>query len=187
MRRASILSLRCCCRCRAGRNRVRRVAALSVVHGSPVAQVITVVGNSPVLWKALARNSLRGLRMPGSRKSCSRTCSSGSQARRLLVEDGSAGRFVITGSNDRGVLYGAFALLRKIALGESIAKLDEKQRAARSGPLGESLGQPGWHDRARLRRPIDLLGQRHARADLTPRRRLRPHAGVARHQRLLDQ
>src|SRR5580658_10315268 len=34
---------------------------------------------------------------------------------------------VIAASNDRGVLYGAFALLRKIALGESIANLDEKQ------------------------------------------------------------
>ena len=34
---------------------------------------------------------------------------------------------VITGSNSRGVLYGSFALLRKIALGEAIASLDEKQ------------------------------------------------------------
>ena len=34
---------------------------------------------------------------------------------------------VITAANDRGVLYGAFAMLRKIALGESIADLDEKQ------------------------------------------------------------
>jgi alpha-glucuronidase len=34
---------------------------------------------------------------------------------------------VITAANDRGVLYGAFAFLRKIAFGESVAKLDEKQ------------------------------------------------------------
>src|SRR5436190_1927855 len=34
---------------------------------------------------------------------------------------------VITAVNDRGVLYGAFAFLRKIALGEPIAKIDEKQ------------------------------------------------------------
>jgi alpha-glucuronidase len=34
---------------------------------------------------------------------------------------------LITAQNDRGVLYGAFALLRKIALGESISNLDEKQ------------------------------------------------------------
>src|SRR5437764_13414901 len=34
---------------------------------------------------------------------------------------------VITGSNDRGVLYGSFAFLRKIALGEPIARLNDKQ------------------------------------------------------------
>src|SRR5580704_10607057 len=34
---------------------------------------------------------------------------------------------VIAAANSRGVLYGAFALLRKIPLGESIANLDEKQ------------------------------------------------------------
>jgi alpha-glucuronidase len=33
---------------------------------------------------------------------------------------------VITAANDRGVLYGTFAFLRKIALGEEVAKLDEK-------------------------------------------------------------
>ena len=36
------------------------------------------------------------------------------------------GKIVITGADDRGVLYGAFALLRKVALGESVAKLDEQ-------------------------------------------------------------
>ena len=34
---------------------------------------------------------------------------------------------VVTASNDRGVLYGVFALLRKIGLGESVSALDEKQ------------------------------------------------------------
>jgi len=33
----------------------------------------------------------------------------------------------VTGPDERGVLYGAFALLRKIALGEPIGALDEKQ------------------------------------------------------------
>jgi alpha-glucuronidase len=37
---------------------------------------------------------------------------------------------VVTGPDDRGVLYGAFALLRKISLGESIATLDERQSPA---------------------------------------------------------
>jgi len=34
---------------------------------------------------------------------------------------------VVTAQNDRGVVYGAFALLRKIALGEPLADLDERQ------------------------------------------------------------
>ena len=34
---------------------------------------------------------------------------------------------VITAANDRGVLYGTFAFLRKIALGEPVERLDEKQ------------------------------------------------------------
>jgi alpha-glucuronidase len=37
---------------------------------------------------------------------------------------------VITAPNDRGVLYGAFALLRKMALGESVAALDERNLPA---------------------------------------------------------
>ena len=38
------------------------------------------------------------------------------------------GNIVVTRADDRGVLYGAFALLRKIALGEPIADLDEKSK-----------------------------------------------------------
>ncbi len=37
---------------------------------------------------------------------------------------------IVTGSNARGVLYGAFALLKKMALGQPIANLDEKQTPA---------------------------------------------------------
>jgi alpha-glucuronidase len=37
---------------------------------------------------------------------------------------------VIAAPNDRGVLYGAFAFLRKISLGESIAELDERHAPA---------------------------------------------------------
>ena len=40
---------------------------------------------------------------------------------------GGARYIIVTAENDRGVLYGSFALLRKIALGEPIADLDEKQ------------------------------------------------------------
>ena len=34
---------------------------------------------------------------------------------------------LITALNDRGVLYGVFALLRRIALGEAVSQLDEQQ------------------------------------------------------------
>ncbi len=34
---------------------------------------------------------------------------------------------LIAASNDRGVLYGAFAVLRRIALGEPVAALDERE------------------------------------------------------------
>jgi alpha-glucuronidase len=37
------------------------------------------------------------------------------------------GNIVVAGGNDRGALYGTFALLRKIALGEPVANLDEHQ------------------------------------------------------------
>jgi alpha-glucuronidase len=37
-------------------------------------------------------------------------------------------RLVVAGTDERGVLYGVFALLRKIALGEPVAALDEKQQ-----------------------------------------------------------
>jgi alpha-glucuronidase len=89
---------------------------------SPVAQVITVVGNSPVLESA-RQELTRGLRMTGV-ETVLRTASGLKPDGYSLKTD--AGKIVITGSNDRGVLYGAFALLRKVALGESVAKLDEK-------------------------------------------------------------
>lgn len=43
------------------------------------------------------------------------------------VHSGNIDYTVVTAINDRGVLYGAFALLRKIALGQPIANLDEQQ------------------------------------------------------------
>ena len=43
------------------------------------------------------------------------------------VTAGRVNYIVITASNDRGLLYGAFALLRKIALGEPVANLDERE------------------------------------------------------------
>jgi alpha-glucuronidase len=43
------------------------------------------------------------------------------------VADGAVGYTVITASNDRGLLYGAFALLRRAAMGGTVANLDEQE------------------------------------------------------------
>jgi alpha-glucuronidase len=43
------------------------------------------------------------------------------------VESDNANYLVITAANERGVLYGTFGLLRKIALGEKIESLNERQ------------------------------------------------------------
>jgi alpha-glucuronidase len=43
------------------------------------------------------------------------------------VKAGRHTHLVVAGPNDRGVLYGAFALLRRIALQESVARLDVKE------------------------------------------------------------
>ncbi|MGP0076223.1 MAG: alpha-glucuronidase family glycosyl hydrolase [Bryobacteraceae bacterium] len=48
---------------------------------------------------------------------------------------------IVAAQNDRGVLYGVFHLLDKIALGDAIDSLDERQSPYAPG---ESVGQPGW-------------------------------------------
>jgi len=88
------------------------------------APVITVLGNSAVLESA-RQELLRGFRTPRAQA----IVLGGAAAN--LKPDGyelktAGGKIVITGADDPGVLYGAFALLRKVALGESIADLDEK-------------------------------------------------------------
>jgi alpha-glucuronidase len=49
------------------------------------------------------------------------------------TSDNGARYLLVTGDDERGVLYGAFALLRKISLRETVADLDEKQ--APSSPI----------------------------------------------------
>ncbi|HSP68185.1 MAG TPA: alpha-glucuronidase family glycosyl hydrolase [Bryobacteraceae bacterium] len=88
---------------------------------TPAAQVITVVGISPLLESA-RQELARGLRMPGVEIVLRTSASLKSDGYSLKT---AGGKVVITGPNDRGVLYGAFALLRKVALGESLTKLDE--------------------------------------------------------------
>ena len=43
------------------------------------------------------------------------------------INEGAVQYMIVTAINDRGVLYGTFALLRKMALGESIGELDERE------------------------------------------------------------
>jgi len=82
------------------------------------------VGNSALLESA-RQELMRGFRTPTAQA----IVLGGTAAK--LKPDGYelktvGGKIVITGADDRGVLYGAFALLRKVALGESVAKLDEQ-------------------------------------------------------------
>ena len=91
---------------------------------SGAAPNITVVGKSALLESARLELA-RGFRTPKAQA----IVLGGAAAN--LKPDGYqmktiGGKIVITGADDRGVLYGAFALLRKVALGESIAALNEK-------------------------------------------------------------
>ncbi len=87
------------------------------------------------------------------------------------VRLGNAHFTVVAGADDRGVLYGTFALLRKIALKEPIENLDEKQAPAtpvrwvnhwdrldgtiERGYAGPSLFWDGLHARGDMSRVSD--------------------------------
>ncbi len=103
------------------------------------------------------------------------------------LTEGSRRFIVIAAPDARGLLYGAFALLRHAALGESLANLDRRESPAAPVRWVNQWDNLDGIDRARLRRPLHFLG-RPARARRSqPRQRLRPPAGLARHQRLLHQ
>ena len=88
------------------------------------APVITVVGKSALLESA-RQELLRGLRTPKTQ-----AIVLGGPAANLKPDGYQLktvdGKIVITGADDRGVLYGAFALLRRVTLGEPIVGLNEK-------------------------------------------------------------
>ncbi len=87
------------------------------------------------------------------------------------VESGGVRYLVVTAANDRGILYGVFALLRKIGLGEPIDALDDRETP--SGPVrwinhwdnldgsiergygGRSMFWDNYHARADLGRVAD--------------------------------
>lgn len=75
----------------------------------------------------------------------------------------------VTAQNDRGVLYGAFALLRKITVGDPIADLDEKQTPSASirwinhwdnidGTIERGYGGPSiFWENGRIRESLDRV------------------------------
>jgi len=91
--------------------------------GNPFSVVITESATSPIIDSA-KQELMRGFHPAAKTEIVLSTDAS-------LTPDGyelkaANGRITIAGSNDRGVLYGAFALLRKVALGESLANLKER-------------------------------------------------------------
>ena len=99
---------------------------------------------------------------------------------------GSVTYTVITAANDRGVLYGTFAFLRKIALGEPVAKLDEKHSPyAPVRWVNEWNNLDGTIERGYGGRSI-FWDKLQAREDLT-RVGVWSPAGFGRHQRVLHQ
>lgn len=79
----------------------------------------------------------------------------------------SNGSITVSAKDDRGVLYGMFALLRKIQLGEAIAKLDEEQApSAATRWVNEWDNIDGSIERGYGGRSI-FWDNGHARADLT--------------------
>ena len=89
---------------------------------------------------------------------------------------------VITGASDRAVLYGAFALLRKIAEGESISALNEVQHP--SAPIrwvNQWDNLDGSIERGYAGQSI-FFENRSVRAGPDACERVREIAGVGRHQ-----
>jgi alpha-glucuronidase len=110
-----------------------RYGAVNIAAGVPA--VVAMEGNSIVMESA-QRELVRGVRGMLGRtlrmESAPKEAAIVLRIAKDLPEDGyslswSGPNLVIAGGNDRAVLYGVFALLRKIATGESIAGLNEKQ------------------------------------------------------------
>jgi alpha-glucuronidase len=93
-------------------------------YGAPVPSEVQSFGDSAVIRSAKAE-LLRGGR--GGKFILRRSSDLKPDAYRLKTE----GKYtVIMGSTDRGLLYGVFALLRKVGTGESLGALDEQSAPA---------------------------------------------------------
>jgi alpha-glucuronidase len=101
--------------------------------------VVTVMSDSPVLRTA-QQELIRGLR--GMTGRMLRAESGAARENAIVLQTGAAGlapdafsvkldrgSIIIGASNDRGALYGAFALLRKVALGERLVDFSEAPRS----------------------------------------------------------
>ena len=106
---------------------------------SDIPGIVVTIGDSPLLQTA-RREMVRGI--TGFTGKAPREMTEVPQESAIVIGlspglpiDGYSlktdGRHIlVSATNDRGALYGAFALLRKIALGESILALNEKQSPA---------------------------------------------------------
>ena len=88
------------------------------------APVITVAGTSALLESA-RQELARGFRTPGFEIVLSVSVQLPPEGYSIKTVNG---KIIVTGGSDRGVLYGAFALLRKAGLGEPLARLDEQSQ-----------------------------------------------------------
>ena len=103
-----------------------------------------------------------------------------------LTVDG-RNHLLIAAPTDRGVLYGAFRLLRMIGLAAPIADLNLRDKPYAPIRILNHWDNLDGTIETRLRRPLDLLGERPRGEGPQPRAGLCPADGLGRHQRLLDQ
>ncbi len=104
-----------------------------------VPAVLVTIGDSPVMISA-RDEVLRGIRRMTGKTLRLESGTPSENAIILKTSDSLSpdtywlravkGNITITGGGERGVLYGAFALLRKIAVGQPIKDLDERQTPA---------------------------------------------------------
>ena len=89
------------------------------------------------------------------------------RTRRLPPQADSLGRHPVSRRDGGHRSRRSVRCLRVVATNGARPAVDEPRRGADArgaDPMGEPVGQPRWHDRARVRRPVDFLGGRPCRA-----------------------